>query len=94
MGADSVRVDLDDRSYDIAIGRGGMSLLGERLKALAPWRRVIVISNPLVFDLYGERVIESLRAILNYGHTIGHALETATGYGKYWREWQGMTKPE
>lgn len=24
-----------------------------------------------------------LRAILNYGHTIGHAVETATGYKKY-----------
>jgi 3-dehydroquinate synthase len=24
-----------------------------------------------------------LRAILNYGHTIGHAIETATGYKKY-----------
>lgn len=24
-----------------------------------------------------------LRAILNYGHTIGHAIETATGYNKY-----------
>ncbi len=30
-----------------------------------------------------ERETSGLRAILNYGHSFGHAVETVTGYGRY-----------
>jgi len=30
-----------------------------------------------------EREITGLRAILNYGHTIGHAVESLSGYGRF-----------
>jgi 3-dehydroquinate synthase len=35
-------------------------------------------------DVVGQDETESgLRAILNFGHTIGHAIENSAGYGKY-----------
>lgn len=35
-------------------------------------------------DVVGQDETESgLRAILNFGHTIGHAIENCSGYGKY-----------
>ncbi len=30
-----------------------------------------------------EREMSGLRTLLNYGHTIGHAIESAAGYGRY-----------
>ena len=35
-------------------------------------------------EVFGQDETESgLRAILNFGHTIGHAIENSSGYGKY-----------
>ncbi|MEZ6099080.1 MAG: 3-dehydroquinate synthase [Pirellulaceae bacterium] len=47
--------------------------------------RIIARSCQLKADvvLADERETSGLRAILNYGHTFGHALEAITGYGSW-----------
>src|SRR5262249_5759311 len=46
--------------------------------------RVVARCCEIKADVVGQDETESgLRAILNFGHTIGHALEAISGYGKY-----------
>jgi len=46
--------------------------------------KIIVRSCQIKAEVVAEDERESgLRAILNYGHTVGHALETLTGYKRY-----------
>lgn len=58
----------------------------EELKALAPEATVRAISWSAAIKgrIVGQDEEETLglRTILNYGHTLGHALETVTGYGQ------------
>ncbi len=45
---------------------------------------LVQLSCEIKADVVSQDERESgLRAILNYGHTIGHAIETATGYKRY-----------
>jgi 3-dehydroquinate synthase len=55
-----VTVDLGERSYDISIGSGNLSGLGERLKHFHFSPNIAVVSNPTVFTLYGDQVTSSL----------------------------------
>jgi 3-dehydroquinate synthase len=56
-------------------------LLKRELKTLA---EVIARCCEIKADVVGQDETESgLRAILNFGHTIGHALEAISSYGKY-----------
>lgn len=58
----------------------------EALQALAPEPTTGAIRRAMALkaEVVGADERESgLRAILNYGHTIGHAIEAATQYGRY-----------
>lgn len=48
------------------------------------WLDIIITCARIKAEVVGkdERELSGLRAILNYGHTIGHALETLTDYQK------------
>jgi 3-dehydroquinate synthase len=56
----NVTVSLGDRSYDIIINQGIIDNIGEMLKPFSSSPKIALISNPTVFALYGERVIQSL----------------------------------
>jgi 3-dehydroquinate synthase len=54
-------------------------------RAPAALRHVIARSCQLKADVVSrdERELTGLRAVLNYGHTFCHAIESVTGYGEY-----------
>jgi 3-dehydroquinate synthase len=56
----TVKVDLGERSYDIAIGSGMLKDLGGRIKEFG-FTKCAIISNPTVFYIYGDVVSESLK---------------------------------
>jgi 3-dehydroquinate synthase len=55
-----VTVELGDRSYDILIGSGNLSGIGEKLRTFHFSPIVGVVSNPTVFALYGDQVVNSI----------------------------------
>jgi 3-dehydroquinate synthase len=55
------KVGLGDRSYDIEIG-ADLQTTGERLKDLGFGRKIALVTNPTIKKLYGQRVVDSLKA--------------------------------
>jgi 3-dehydroquinate synthase len=58
---EKTRVELGDRSYDIAIGSGTLGGVGAEVAALEPGPKVALVTNPTVQALYGDAVVSSLR---------------------------------
>lgn len=56
----NVTVNLGDRSYQIIINKGILDTIGDKIKSFSFSPKIAIISNPTVFELFGERVIKSL----------------------------------
>lgn len=58
---EKLRVELGERSYEILIDSGNLPFIGERLLRFPVGKKVGVISNSVVSELYSEKVISSLK---------------------------------
>ena len=51
-----IRVELEERSYNIMIGNAIMMDIGKTLEKFEFSNKIALISNPTVYALYGEMV--------------------------------------
>lgn len=68
-----VRTLAHRQEYEVITGQGTLASLGEVARGVlsSHARRIVIISNPKVFKLYGERAIESLKRA---GFQVSHWL--------------------
>lgn len=66
-----VTVELPQQSYDIAIVPGGIAHLGNWMQSLQLGQKVLLVSNPIVFQHYGEQALQSL---FQAGFQVSHHL--------------------
>lgn len=78
-----VRVDLDDRSYPIRIGRGLLDQPAQYAE-LVRGRQVAIVTNTTVGPIYGERVARALQASAREVITI------ALPDGEQYKDWQHL----
>lgn len=58
---ESIQVALAENAYEISIAPGNLDRLGAKCRALQLGNKVMVVSNPTVFALYGRRAITALQ---------------------------------
>lgn len=59
---ESIQVTLAKNAYEISIAPGNLDLLGEKCRYLQLGQKIMLVSNPTVFGIYGERIISALNA--------------------------------
>ena len=58
---EKIRVELGERSYNIMVGNGTLKDIGKTLEKFEFSKKVALISNPTVYDLYGKTVSGTLQ---------------------------------
>lgn len=58
----TLTVNLPENAYSIAIASGNLLQLGSQMKQLKIGKKVLVVSNPEIFNYYGEVCLKSLES--------------------------------
>lgn len=66
-----IGVNLPEQSYQIAVVAGGLDDLGVWMSRLKLGKKVLVVSNPVIFKKYGERTLAALKL-------VGYEVSTCT----------------
>lgn len=56
-----IRVELGDRSYNIVIDNNVLENIGKNLEKFEFSRKIALVSNPTIYNLYGDIVAKSIR---------------------------------
>ena len=56
-----LNIDLGERSYDILLGSGLLDRVGELLSQVIQPSRIILVTHPSLFRLYGEKVLAGFK---------------------------------
>jgi 3-dehydroquinate synthase len=76
-----ISVTLPENSYSIYVSNNGLSSLGEKLQQLKIGKKILIVSNPEIFNYYGEITINSLQQAgfeVNY-----HLIPAGESYKNY-----------
>ena len=56
-----LNINLGKRSYDILLGSGLLGKLGERLSQIVEPSRIVLITHPSLFKIYGDKVLSGFK---------------------------------
>ncbi len=81
-----IKVDIPEKSYDITIAPGSLDQLGEQMASLKLGKKVLLVSNPMIFKHYGPRAIASLEKagfqVVSYNLPPGERYKTLNSIQK------------